>query len=94
MNLRELREKHMVDLKIVAKHLGVTPGTVSRWEGGTRSPSFENIIKIADALTKNSAINIEVTPQEVNEAAKETRPNRPRRTGGRPRKKKGTEGAG
>ena len=45
--LRELRDLNQVEL---ADRAGMMPGAISQFESGTRAPSFESIVKLADAL--------------------------------------------
>ena len=46
--LRELRARHAFTQDRVAKELGVHESAVSRWEGGSRMPTGDDLIKLAD----------------------------------------------
>ncbi len=48
----------------LAKILDVTPITLSRWETGTRSPSFEMLEKFANEVSKPLSYFFEPEPQE------------------------------
>lgn len=48
----------------LAKLLDVTPITLSRWETGTRSPSFEMLEQFANAVGKALSYFFEAEPQE------------------------------
>lgn len=45
--LRECRDQSGLSQKQVALEIGVRPPTVSQWESGIKSPSRENILKLA-----------------------------------------------
>ena len=45
--LRECRDQSGLSQKQVAFEVGVKPPTVSQWESGIKSPSRENILKLA-----------------------------------------------
>ena len=46
--IKELRKKNGMTQTDLAKKLGVTKGTISTWETGSRSPSFEVIDELCD----------------------------------------------
>ncbi len=46
--LRELRARHGLTQDQVAKKLGVHESAVCRWEGGSRSPTHVDLLKLAD----------------------------------------------
>ena len=46
--IQELRKDRNLDQKDLAKLLNVTTGTISNYETGTHSPSYESVIKLAD----------------------------------------------
>jgi transcriptional regulator with XRE-family HTH domain len=46
--LRELRARHGLTQDRVAKELGVHESAVSRWEGGTRFPTGEDLVMLSD----------------------------------------------
>jgi len=46
--IKELRKKSGMTQTDLAKKLGVTKGTISTWETGSRSPSFEVIDELCD----------------------------------------------
>ncbi len=48
----------------LAQILDVTPITLSRWETGTRSPSFEMLEQFANAVGKSLSYFFEPEPQE------------------------------
>lgn len=48
--LRMLREGRELSQEALAKRSGFVPNTISRWEVGTTSPSFEDAIALAQAL--------------------------------------------
>lgn len=48
--LRGWRNRHRVPLKAIALSIGVSEGTVSRWESGTRFPSQEKLDALATFL--------------------------------------------
>ena len=48
MNLKEIRIKHNMTQHDVAAHLGYTNSVYCRYERGTRQPSVECLIKMAD----------------------------------------------
>ncbi|GAB3830974.1 hypothetical protein GCM10028895_47720 [Pontibacter rugosus] len=48
--------------QIVAKRLGVEPGTVSRWLSGTRTPSREDLTEIAKCFSVDLTLDLTVTP--------------------------------
>jgi DNA-binding transcriptional regulator YiaG len=53
---REIRKRSGLSMAQVASVLDVTPGTVLRWEDGTRVPSGANARKYADLLHKLNGI--------------------------------------
>lgn len=46
--LKELREERRMKQAQIAIILGVKQNTYSNWENGTRNPSLEMLVKIAD----------------------------------------------
>ena len=46
--LKELREAHQLSQTQIAIELGTKQSTYSNWENGTRNPSLEMLVKIAD----------------------------------------------
>ena len=49
--IRAARKKRGISQEELAKHLGVTKSTISKYELGHREPSLEQLIEIADALS-------------------------------------------
>ena len=47
-NLQKLRIKRSLSQQDLANAIGVTRSSVANYESGTRRPSFENLIKLAD----------------------------------------------
>ena len=48
MKFKELRQKKNILQKDIAKFLGITPATYSRYENGIMEPSYDIVIKQAD----------------------------------------------
>lgn len=48
--LQALRRKKGMSQEDLSKLVGVTPGMVSRWERGKRTPKYQNLKKISEAL--------------------------------------------
>ena len=48
--LREVREKRGMSQQILAERAGLQATAISHFEAGRRSPSFDNLRKLADAL--------------------------------------------
>ncbi|MBC2592861.1 helix-turn-helix transcriptional regulator [Ruficoccus amylovorans] len=48
--LKALRERRQLSQADVAERSGLMPAAISHFETGKRSPSFDNLRKIADAL--------------------------------------------
>lgn len=46
--LRQLRTTYLVKQHAVAEQLGVTKGTIARWEQGTRSMNIATLLRVAD----------------------------------------------
>ena len=46
INLKELRKETNITQKELAKALGYTQTTISKWEQGLRLPDADNIIKL------------------------------------------------
>ena len=46
--LKELRKESKMTQTELAKVLGITKGTISTWETGSRTPPFEQMIAICD----------------------------------------------
>jgi len=49
--LKAVRERRGMSQADLAKKAGLQPTAISHFETGTRSPSFDNLRKLADALT-------------------------------------------
>jgi len=49
--LREMREKRGLSQAQLAERAGLQPAAVSHFETGARKPSFENLVKLAEALS-------------------------------------------
>ncbi|NLZ25335.1 MAG: helix-turn-helix transcriptional regulator [Clostridiales bacterium] len=45
MKFKELRQKKNILQKDIAKFLGITPATYSRYENGIMEPSYDIVIK-------------------------------------------------
>ena len=45
---REARKKNNLKLTVAAKMLGVSQPTLSSWEAGRKSPTIDNLAKMAD----------------------------------------------
>lgn len=50
LRLRELRERHGLSQRQVAKSLNVSPGAVARWESGDNKPTMDNLLALAALL--------------------------------------------
>lgn len=48
--LKRVRNEKGLSQKALAKLLNVTQPAVAKWESGTREPSLDDLIKIADIL--------------------------------------------
>lgn len=48
--LRSIRKRVGMTQKTLASKIGVTPETIGNWERGSRQPSFEYLVSLADAL--------------------------------------------
>lgn len=48
--LKRIAEKTNISQALLAKRMRVTEATISRWFSGDRSPSIQNIEKMAEAL--------------------------------------------
>jgi len=48
MNLKEIRTRRNLTQQVVAEHLGCSSVVYSRYERGTRQPSIEVLLKLAD----------------------------------------------
>lgn len=48
MNLKEIRTKRNMTQQVVADYLGCAPNIYSRYETGSRQPSIEVLLKLAD----------------------------------------------
>ncbi len=48
--LKEVRELQKMTRRELAKEAGIDPSLISRYEHGDRSPTAENIVRIAQAL--------------------------------------------
>ena len=46
--IRSCREARGMSQKFVAISIGVSPPTVSMWENGTKEPTRDNLVKLAD----------------------------------------------
>jgi transcriptional regulator with XRE-family HTH domain len=89
--LRELREQAGLTQQELGERVGVTWEAISRWERGTREPSWSNVVALANAL----GVSCDAFRQEP-AAAPEPQRGRPRkavpperapkRPRGRPRK--------
>ena len=51
--LREARENKNLSQTELAERSGLQPSAISHFETGKRAPSFENLKRLADALTVN-----------------------------------------
>lgn len=51
MNLRKIRTESGLSMKDVASKMAVSEITISRWETGTREPSIESLIKLAQCFS-------------------------------------------
>lgn len=49
--LRKAREKRKLSQSELAKKAGLQPAAISHFETGNRTPSFDNLRKLADALS-------------------------------------------
>ncbi|CAM3505626.1 DNA-binding helix-turn-helix protein [Streptococcus pluranimalium] len=45
--LKELRKKHGLTQKEIAKLIGISQSSYSNWENGNREPSLENVVRLA-----------------------------------------------
>ena len=72
MNLREIRIKHNMTQHDVAAHLGYTNSVYCRYERGTRQPSVECLIKMADlfGVTLDYLVG-RINTEELNLSSKE-----------------------
>jgi transcriptional regulator with XRE-family HTH domain len=48
--LRELRQMRRLNQMQLAEHTGLKPSAISHFENGRRSPSLDNLVRLADAL--------------------------------------------
>ena len=48
--LRAVRKRRGLDQEDLGRRAGLQPSAISHFETGTRKPSFENLIRLADAL--------------------------------------------
>ena len=100
--LRELREQAALTQQQLGERVGVTWEAVSRWERGTREPSWSNVVALAKALGVECTVFLQQPaarpparpgrPRKVPpEAAGQQQAKRPR---GRPRRAPGAAQAG
>ena len=54
-NLRKIRKARGLKQKELAKLVGVSESSISQYESGTKTPSFETALKLAEALDCESA---------------------------------------
>lgn len=76
-----LKIEFNISNKQVADYLSVSPSAVSRWESGEKSPSIENIVKLAEffnvstdyllGLTNEKQIYKQVLDDNTNDERKE-----------------------
>ena len=45
--LKELRKKHGLTQKEIAKLIGISQSSYSNWENGNTEPSLENVVRLA-----------------------------------------------
>lgn len=50
LKLKEIREARGMTQRKLAKELGVTPGSVAKWELGYHALSMDNLVNLADVL--------------------------------------------
>ena len=50
LKIRYYRERKGMTLEELAKIVGVTDGTISNYERGTRRPNYEMLLKLSEAL--------------------------------------------
>ena len=55
-NLRAMRGAKGITQKELGEKIGVTPVTIGNWERGTRQPSFEFLVKLANALSVSTDV--------------------------------------
>ena len=59
--LKELRRDKNIGQVELAKHIGVSKGTISLWENGLREPTLSNIVSLAKFFDVTTDILIGLT---------------------------------
>lgn len=62
--LRRVRERRGVSQTALAKHLGVTQGTVSAWELGAKHPAMDGLVAAAAKFLGVSISSIAIEDEE------------------------------
>ena len=60
--IRSCREALGMSQKFVAVSIGVSTATVSMWEGGSKEPARENLVKLADLFNVTTDYLLERDP--------------------------------